>query len=220
MFSQFSFQNVRLHECTKNIYFVWNIETAVCFQVLYCYACVFYVCTVRLCVRACAEVCACCECWQHVVSFTLWFYDTILTAFTSYLHCMLTFRCYSSAFITVDLLWGCVLSQWSFFVLFCFLLAVSVMSPVIVQILSRLLWALQMHAGVPDTHLIPLTSFPCPASRRWRLAKCPIPLRSVFSIKPCEVCLFSPATPLFTSRQNGPGAQSLEVLHNIKDGDA
>lgn len=41
-----------------------------------------------------------------------------------------------------------------------------------------------------------LTSFPCPASHRWRSATRSIPLRSVFSIEPCAVCPLSLAIPL------------------------
>lgn len=68
-----------------------------------------------------------------------------------------------------------------------------------------------------------LTSFPCPASHRWRLATRSIPHRSVFCFLPPHSRLYFrlvmfvlflllyPAV-FSSSRQNGPEAQSMEVL--------
>lgn len=133
-----------------------------------------------MCVRECMLRDVRCECWEMWCCFqqglSFCFFDTLFMTFIYGLHCM-CIRCCNVPFNH---------NSCSVMNLFYYLLAGAVMSCAIVA------WPLTVHAevwGQPFTRYF-LTSCPCPASRRLRLATPSIPLRSVVFIESCEVCLF------------------------------
>lgn len=188
--------------------------------VINCHACVFsYVCTVCTLGRVvCMSVCVLyiCVFWMlgHDVDVTRAFIVVLVrklssitsTYFWFALHAVVAL-CVTESF-SLNLI---ICNSWSMMALLfkiivcCYLLA-FIHSIISFSLDHRDLSKCMLGSVSHSPHY--LTSFPCPASHRWRSATRSIPLRSVFSIEPCEACLF---LSCHTPRSLPPDRMALEL---------